>query len=53
MLRQRPDGLTRGELLILMGVKGNKSGEQSVSNALSALTKHDQLGRREGKYVVP
>jgi hypothetical protein len=51
VVQQRPDGLTRGEILNLMGVKGNKSGEQSVSNALMALTKQNQLGRREGKYV--
>jgi hypothetical protein len=34
----------RGEILKLMGVKGDKSGEQSVSNALSALSKQNQLG---------
>jgi hypothetical protein len=34
-----------------MGVKGDKSGEQSVSNALSALTKQNQLGKKDGKYV--
>ena len=50
MLRQHPDGLKRGEMLNLMGVKGNKSAEQSVSNALLALTKQSQLGRREGNY---
>lgn len=51
MLRQHPDGLTRGEILNLMGVKGDKSGEQSISNALSALTKQNELGKREGKYM--
>lgn len=51
VLRQHPDGLTRGEILNLIGVKGHKSGEQSVSNALSALTKQNQLGKREGKYI--
>jgi Fe2+ or Zn2+ uptake regulation protein len=51
VVQQHPDGLTRGEILNLMGVKGNKSGEQSVSNALMALTKQNQLDRREGKYV--
>jgi hypothetical protein len=51
VVQQHPDGVTRGEILTLMGVKGNKSGEQSVSNALLALTKQNQLGRREGKYV--
>jgi hypothetical protein len=52
VVQQHPDGLTRGEILNLMGVKGNKSGEQSVSNALMVLTKQNQLGRREGKYVA-
>jgi hypothetical protein len=51
VVQQHPDGVTRGEILTLMGVKGNKSGEQSISNALMALTKQNQLGRREGKYV--
>jgi len=46
-------GLTRGQLLEKMGVKGNKSGEMSVSNALTALTKSKQLRRAEGrKYVA-
>ena len=53
VLQQHPDGATRGEILTLMGVKGDKSGEQSVSNALTALTKQSQLGRREGKYIAP
>lgn len=51
IVRQNPDGLTRGEILSLMGVKGDRSGEQSVSNALSALIKQNELGKREGKYI--
>lgn len=51
VVSQHPDGLSRGEILNLMGVKGDKSGEQSVSNALSALTKQNQVGKRDGKYV--
>src|SRR5687768_1599052 len=31
-IRQNPTGLSRGELLEKMGLKGNKSGEMSVSN---------------------
>ena len=46
------DGLTRGEILEKMGLKGNKSGEMSVSNALTALTKGNQVLRRDGKYIV-
>ena len=45
-------GLTRGQILEKMGLKGNKSGEMSVSNALTALTKSNQVTRREGKYVA-
>lgn len=35
-----------------MGLKGNKSGEMSVSNALTALTKGNQVVRRAGKYIA-
>ena len=45
-------GVTRGEILDKMGLKGNKSGEMSVSNALTALTKSKQVARRDRKYVV-
>ena len=45
-------GLTRGEILEKMGLKGNKSGEMSVSNALTGLTKGNQVARRDGKYHV-
>jgi hypothetical protein len=51
VVSQHPDGLSRGEILNLIGVKGDKSGEQSVSNALSALMKQNQLGKSDGKYV--
>ena len=43
-------GLSRGQLLEKMGLKGDKSGEMSVSNALTALTKSNHVVRREGKY---
>jgi hypothetical protein len=46
------DGLSRAELLEKMGLKGNKSGEMSVSNALTALTKANQVTRRDRKYVA-
>ena len=53
MIRSNATGLSRGEILERMGLKGDKSGEMSVSNALTALTKSNQVARREGKYVVP
>ncbi|MBV9829864.1 MAG: hypothetical protein JO001_29945 [Alphaproteobacteria bacterium] len=46
------DGLSRGEILDRMGLKGNKSGEMSVSNALTALTKNGQVQRHGGKYHI-
>jgi hypothetical protein len=51
LVQQHPAGLSRGEILMQLGVKGNKSAEQSVSNALSALKKSAKLNSREGKYV--
>ena len=49
-LIQESDGLSRGEILERMGLKGDKSGEMSVSNALTALTKSNQVLRDGGKY---
>lgn len=43
-------GLSRGELLEKMGLKGDKSGEMSISNALTALAKKNQVRREGGKY---
>jgi hypothetical protein len=45
-------GLSRGEILEKIGLKGNKAGEMSVSNALTALTKSNQIARRDRKYVA-
>jgi hypothetical protein len=52
LINENPAGLTRGDILERMGLKGNKSGEMSVSNALTALSKASKLARREGKYVL-
>ena len=47
------DELTRGEILDKMRLKGNRSGEMSVSNALTALTRSNQIRREENrKYVI-
>jgi hypothetical protein len=50
LIGENPEGLTRGEILERMGLKGDKSGEMSVSNALTALTKRNQVSRMGGKY---
>lgn len=52
LIRQNPEGLARKDILERMGLKGDKSGEMSVSNALTALTKSNQVARHEGKYVI-
>ena len=52
VIKANPSGLTRGEILERMGLKGDKSGEMSISNALTALTKGNQVSRRDGKYAV-
>jgi hypothetical protein len=44
------NGLSRGDILERMGLKGDKSGEMSVSNALTALAKGNQIRREGGKY---
>ena len=49
---EQPNGLSRGEIFERMGLKGDKSAEKSVSNALTALTKSNQVARRGGKYVI-
>ncbi len=52
LIRQHPEGLARKDILERMGLKGNKSGEMSVSNALTALTKGGQVVRADGRYRV-
>lgn len=52
LIHQHPEGLARKDILERMGLKGNKSGEMSVSNALTALTKGNQVVRSEGRYRV-
>src|SRR3954451_8808745 len=44
------NGLSRGDILERMGLKGDKGGEMSVSNALTALSKSNQIRREGGKY---
>lgn len=45
-------GLTRGDLLERLNVKGERREEQSVSNALSALKRAGHLDQRDGKYFA-
>ena len=49
---QKSTGLTRSEILANLGVKGDKSAEQSVSNALTALKKQNLVASKDRKYVT-
>ena len=51
-LIRESNGLSRGEILERMGPKGDKAGEMSVSNALTALAKGNQIRREGGKYYA-
>lgn len=46
------NGLSRGEILERMGLKGDKSGEMAVSNALTAMGKRNEVRREGGKYYA-
>ena len=52
VIEKNPSGLSRGEILERIGLKGNKSAQKSVSNALTALIKSNRVLRREGKYMM-
>jgi hypothetical protein len=53
LLRQRSGGMTRGEIIEAMQIKGNKQAEQSVSNALTLMKKAGQVrSGDDGKYMV-
>lgn len=53
LLEANPHGMARGEILDAMNVKGNKSGEQSVSNALKQLKKLGKIkSGDDGKYTT-
>lgn len=56
LIKSAPAGLTRAEMLKMKNIveKENKSGAQSVSNALSALKKAAQLTQTsDGRYIIP
>ena len=45
-------GMTRGDILQAMGLKGNKGGERSVSNALTALKQAKRVTAKDRKYLA-
>jgi hypothetical protein len=52
LIKQNPSGLKRAEIFEKMGLKGDKRGEMSVSNALKVLVKIKQVTRLYGKYFI-
>ena len=45
-------GMTRGDILQAMGLKGDKGGERAVSNALTALKKAKRVASKDRKYLA-
>jgi hypothetical protein len=50
LIKDNPAGLSRGEILQRLHLKGDKAGEISVSNALTSLIKSNEVVRRDRKY---
>jgi hypothetical protein len=46
------DGISRATLLEQFNAKGDKSAEQSISNALSALKKAGTIDAKDGNYIT-
>lgn len=46
------DGVTRGDILAEMNVRGDKSAEQSVSNALANMKKAGKVTAKDGRYFA-
>jgi hypothetical protein len=51
-VKEAVDGISRGDLLNVLSLKGNKSGEMAVSNALAALKRGGKLLAKDGKYLI-
>jgi len=51
LITNNPAGLSRGEILERLHLKGDRAGEVSVSNALTSLIKSNEIVRRDRKYL--
>lgn len=47
-----PHGMTRGEVLELLGVRGDRRAVGAVSNALHAMKSLGTLGHQDGRYYA-
>lgn len=52
VVQQSADGISRADILEKLDAKGDKSAEQSVSNALAALKKQNTITGDDGIYKV-
>lgn len=52
VLGKHTAGVTRGDIIDALGAKGNKSAEQSISNALSNMKKANKITLTDGKYTA-
>jgi hypothetical protein len=50
LIRDDPEGLSRGDILDRLGIKGDKKQENNISNALTGLIKSGHLDRQNGTY---
>lgn len=46
-------GATRKDIIVALNVQGDRSAEQSISNALAALKKTGAVAHRDGTYITP
>ena len=51
-LKSSSNGMTRREIVEKLHAKGNKSAEQSITNALSNLKKAGQIKSKNGHYTI-
>lgn len=51
VLNKNPNGIGRAGILEALGVKGDKAGEGSVSNALNSMKKDGKIKAADGLYL--
>jgi hypothetical protein len=52
LIAEHPDGMTRAEIIDALQARGDKSAEQSISNALAALKKTGRLTQQGKQYTA-
>ena len=52
LIKGESQGMTRADIIEKKGVRGDKSGEQSISNALTNMKKAGQVTQDNGRYLA-